>query len=272
MLDIRLLGPVEVVGAVGPVGGMSRMPRLLLAVLALCEGDRISAAELVDELWGDEPPEQAESALHAHITRLRRALDGWEPDGPGRARLRHRSGGYVLDLGPEETDVMRFKRLRAEGFVRADASAVAVPLLESALRLWRGPALADVVGGPRCARAADELTEMRLATATELIEHRFKAGAHNVAVIELWSLVEAHPLDEALTDQLMVALHGSGRRSQALAAYHRLRRRLLDAFGVEPTAALQWRMHTILDAQTPVPAPRAFGMPEPGPAPADGAR
>src|SRR5262245_56389788 len=109
MLEIRLLGPVEIIGGRGPSGALTAILRRLFAVLVLRAGDGVRTPELVEELWPQGPPAQVENALHAHVSRLRKYLDTWEPAGPGRNRLMARAGGYAVQVAPDEVDVLRFK-------------------------------------------------------------------------------------------------------------------------------------------------------------------
>ncbi|MBD0711778.1 BTAD domain-containing putative transcriptional regulator, partial [Streptomyces sp. CBMA291] len=120
-----------------PVGGPR--VRALLTVLALRAGRTVPVSALVEEVWhGDEPPADAVAALQALVGRLRKAL--------GRDRIVSADGGYRLDARPEDVDARRFERLAAEGLAASGAGdpARAAALLDEALGLWHGPALADL--------------------------------------------------------------------------------------------------------------------------------
>src|SRR3954447_23274173 len=99
---VELLGPVEawVGGRQVALGG--QRPRALLAVLALIPGRVVSSEQLIDELWGQEPPARARDTVQVHVSRLRKALT--EADGDAD-RVVGRAGGYVLELGPGARDV-----------------------------------------------------------------------------------------------------------------------------------------------------------------------
>src|SRR4051812_34160022 len=56
----------------------SPQQRVVLAALLLRRGRPVTVAELVDAVWGDEPPPAAVSVLRTYASRLRRALE------PGR--------------------------------------------------------------------------------------------------------------------------------------------------------------------------------------------
>jgi DNA-binding SARP family transcriptional activator len=246
MLEIRLLGPVEIIGGRGRSGELSAILRRLFAVLVLRAGDGVRTPELVEELWPQGPPAQVENALHAHVSRLRKYLDIWEPDGPGRDRLMARPGGYALAVAPHEVDVLRFKELRRQAYEPRRSPAEAIALLERGLGLWRGPALLDAAEGPICAASASVLTDLRLLAVTDLYELRLRRGEHAELVPELQELATAHPLEEALQDLLMLALYRSGRQTQALAVYDRLRHQLAEQLGIAPGPGIQCRVQAIL--------------------------
>src|SRR5690349_5411970 len=113
MLEVRLLGPVELSSPSGPPNGLTEKLRCLLAALTLREGSSVPTDDIIEELWPDEPPAGSSNALHAHMTRLRRALDAAEPQGRGGARLISVNGGYRLELGSAGSDLARFRLLRA---------------------------------------------------------------------------------------------------------------------------------------------------------------
>ncbi|GAA3456023.1 BTAD domain-containing putative transcriptional regulator [Dactylosporangium matsuzakiense] len=225
---IGLLGPLEVRagdGSAVEVGG-SRL-RVLVTLLALEPGRVVSAARLVDGVWGDNPPGGAGNALQSLVSRLRRLL----PDGVVQAR----PGGYLLDVGGGAVDHLRFEDLVARARTAGEPGAAA-GLLRQAEALWRGPALADA-GDAEFARPwRARLDEPRLAATEDRLEAELRIGERVVA--ELEALVAAHPLRERLVGLLMRALADAGRGADALAAFERCRGRLADELGADPSAAL----------------------------------
>src|SRR4051812_24434059 len=138
-MRIGLLGELEVLDDQGrDVTVAGAKLRALLAVLALHVGRVVSAEQLVDALWGDDPPAAVRNGLQGLVSKLRRSLGS-----PNLVVMR--GDGYALDLPPEAIDVERFERAAAEG--RALASAGdrqrAAEVLAGADALWRGDALAD---------------------------------------------------------------------------------------------------------------------------------
>ncbi|MCP2271970.1 putative ATPase [Actinokineospora diospyrosa] len=232
-----MLGPLRLVqgdGAVVGLGG-TRL-RMLLARLALDAGKVVSVAELVDSLWGDEPPADATNALQSLVSRLRRGLrDG--ADG----LIESHPAGYRLAVAAEQVDVHRFERLVAQGRVAlADGRyAEACATLREAERLWAGAALAGLEDAPFVPNVVARLGELRLAAVEDRVEAEIKAGRHGDVVAELATLVAEQPLRERAVALLMEALFLSGRQADALAVYDQARRVLLEELGVEPSATLR---------------------------------
>ncbi|MFF3941630.1 AfsR/SARP family transcriptional regulator [Streptomyces phaeofaciens] len=254
--EFRLLGPVEVhqprTGSrVVPPGAKQRA---LLAALVVEAGHTVSVERLADELWGAHPPRGAANAVQAHVARLRRLvgpLDGRA----GREVIMTEPTGYLLRLGEATTDAGHFRRLSAEGRAAAASDPDrAATLLERALSLWRGPALADCRGGPVCAAEADRLEEQRLLTLEAFYEARLRSARPDGITDDLERLAEEHPLRERFADLLMVALQRAGRHSEALAVYERVRRRLATELGVTPGPSLRGRREALL-RQGPPPFP-----------------
>lgn len=240
-MDLRVLGPVEVVGHQGQValGGPQR--RLLLALLAARAGEVVSADALADALWGDEPPPAATVVLQSQLSRLRKLV---EPSRAARAPatvIRSAGDGYLLDLTGHGFDAREFGALltRSRDELRSGSADRAAAGLTEALALWRGPAYGDLAGHRVLADAAAELDELRL-TARELwADAELDRGEHRQLVGELESLVREHPFRERFTAQLMLALYRSGRQADALATYQRSRRRLVRDLGIEPGPELR---------------------------------
>jgi len=240
MLEFRLLGPVEAVADGRPVSLPAEKPRALLAVLLLSRNRVVSVDRLIDELWGDEPPETATKALQVYVSQLRKAI--------GADRVLTRSPGYSLRVDDGELDLDRFEQLVREGREQLGAGEpkTAARLLEEALGLWRGPALAEFRSQAFAEEAGARLEESRLAAVEERIEADLALGRHARLVSELEELVARHPLRERLRAQLMLALYQSGRQTEALELYRRTRETLVDELGIEPSPELQELERAIL--------------------------
>jgi DNA-binding SARP family transcriptional activator len=245
-MQIRVLGPVEIHdetrGRRIAVGGQKRPA--LLATLVVRAGRPVSMDKLIQEIWGERPPANATNALQAHIKRLRRLIASacGEPD-----RVVTQPRGYLLNLRPGETDVELFtERVGQARAIAGGDPDRAVPILRSALALWRGPALDGCVLGDICAAEALVLEENRLAALETLYDACLRANRHEEIIGELEETAAAYPLRERIYDQLMVALYRSDRQSEAIGVYDRIRRRLLEELGAEPGPALRATMQAIL--------------------------
>jgi DNA-binding SARP family transcriptional activator len=230
MLEFRVLGPVEVRDGDRTLLVGGRKPRALLAALLLRVGEEVSAERLIDDLWGERPPQTAKNSLHNCVSALRRTL--------GAEVLVTRPSGYALEIEPEQVDLERFRRLVQWARAAASDEQRAVALRE-ALELWRGPPLADVAYEPFALLEAPRLEEQRLAAREDLIEAELALGRQSDLLPELEALIEAHPYDERLRAQQMLALYRAGRQADALEAYSETRRFLVDELGLEPSEPLR---------------------------------
>jgi DNA-binding SARP family transcriptional activator len=237
-VEYRILGPIEVVTAAGPLVLGGPKQRALLGVLLLDAGRAVSTDRLAAALWGDEPPGTALNIVQGHVGDLRRLLD--------RDTLLTRPPGYLLTAGPEQVDARRFERLACEGrrLLVSDPLAAAARLRE-ALSMWRGPVLADIAY-PLVSGEITRLEELRLATLEDRIDADLALGGHAELAGELGALLAAHPGRERLCGQLMVARYRSGRQEEALAAYRELSDRLRDELGIDPSPELQRLERSIL--------------------------
>lgn len=247
-MDFRILGPLEAHAAAGPLPLGGAKPRALLALLLLNANQVVSSNRLIEELWGEQPPDTATTALQGHVSALRKLLE------PGRARgepnrvLLTRPPGYLLQIEPEQLDLRRFERLRStarEAFGAGDVPG-AQAKLEQALSLWRGGPLADLVYEPFAQTEIARLEELRLGALEERIEADLALGCHSELIGELEALTAEHPLRERFLAQLMLALYRAGRQAEALEAHRESRRALVGELGIEPGRELQELERAIL--------------------------
>ncbi|MFC8506183.1 ATP-binding protein [Streptomyces sp. NPDC057411] len=225
-----------------PLGG-ARL-RALLAALALRGGRTVSVGELVDDVYGDEPPSDAPAALQALVGRLRRVL--------GRDAVASGPGGYRLVADTEDIDLHVFERLVRDAAARLDADdpESAAALLRTALALFRGPALADL---PEHAGVRPEA--QRVAALRQRVEADLRRGATTGLVPELTELTATYPYDETFHAQLIRALRAEGRPADALNAYEDARRTLAEGLGADPGPELA-ALHAELLAGDAPPPPR----------------
>lgn len=236
MLDLRLLGPLEVDGDSGPIALGGHKQRALLCLLALNVGRVVATDRLLDELWGEHPPPTAPTSLQNMVSHLRKAL--------GAERLQTKASGYMFRAAADETDLGRFERLVGEA--RLLAGEARGRALTAALGLWRGSPLADFAFEPFAQGEIRRLEELRLSILEERIDADLECGRHAELVGELEPLVAEQPFREHLRGQEMLALYRSGRQAEALQAYHDGRRGLVDELGIEPGRPLQELFSQIL--------------------------
>src|SRR5262245_4255215 len=250
----RLLGPLTatIEGAPVEVGGEKR--RALLAALLLRAGEVVPRDELIDALWGEEPPDTARNTLQVYVSQLRKLL----PDG----LLETTPSGYRLAVDASGVDVFEFESLAQAGrsaLTIGDATGAA-ETLRRALELWHGTPV-DV-----SQFEALRLEEIRLTALEDRIDADLALGRHAQLVGELEGLVAEHPLRERLRGQLMLALYRSGRQADALAVYQRARRTLVEELGIEPGESLRKLERAILEQDPSLnihPAATARRIPTP---------
>ncbi|WP_407553456.1 BTAD domain-containing putative transcriptional regulator [Streptomyces sp. Pv4-95] len=203
--------------------------RALLAALALRPGRALTTSVLIAEVWGMDPPADAAGALQALVGRLRRAL--------GHTAVASVDGGYRLCAEPEAVDLHRFERLAAEGgrALAADPARAAA-LLDEALALWRGPALADL---PDASVEATRAESRRLDARRSRLAADLALGRAGHALPALAALCQDHPLDEPLQALRLRALRDAGRTAEALAAYEDIRTDLAGRLGADPGPELR---------------------------------
>ena len=229
-MQVGILGPLEVYDAAGnPIEVTGARLRTLLVRLALDAGRPVPASALIDAVWGDRPPAEETNALQTLVSRLRRSFGGATTVGQSPA-------GYRLGVEREDVDAHRFEALCAEGAaaLRNGNPAHASAVLCTALALWRGPLDADALGP-----AATRLGELRVAAVVDRVTADVELGNGASAVAELETLSSELPLDERVAAAQITVLAHAGRQADALRAYERIRARLADELGVDPSAELQ---------------------------------
>ncbi|TQK45241.1 DNA-binding SARP family transcriptional activator [Streptomyces sp. SLBN-118] len=258
VVDLRfsVLGPVRAwLGGENLPSG-SPQQRALLAALLLRDGRTATASELIDAIWGEDPPSQALAAVRTYASRLRKVLSAHA--------LVSESGGYAirvrrdcLDLAVAQELATEAEKARAAGDRRQ-----ARVLINKSLGLWDGEPLANVPG-PYAENQRARLEEWRLQLLESRLDLDLEVGCHAEAVSELTALTAAHPLRERLRELLMLALYRSGRQAEALAVYADTRRMLADELGVDPRPELSRLQQRILEADAELARPSEETAPAP---------
>ena len=235
-MEFRILGPLEVEDDGRSLKVAGAKQRGLLALLLLHANEAVPRERLIDELWGEDPPETAATAIQVHVSQLRKSL--------GRDAIVTQSRGYLLRVGEGELDLDRFETAVARA--RDEPPAEAADVLREALALWRGPPLAEL-DAPFARAERARLEEQRLAALEQRIDADLELGRQAQLVPELEGLVRGHPLRERLRGQLMLALYRCGRQADALAVYQTGRRLLDEELGLEPGEDLRRLERAILE-------------------------
>lgn len=251
-MDFQVLGPLEILDKGHNVAPTAPKPRQVIALLIMRRNAVVQTTEFIDELWEDGPPVSALTTLQTYVYKLRKILVRHG----GKEILHTRPGGYVLEIPNSSLDLHRVESAAREGQASLENgdAAHARQILAEALSLWRAPALVDVDQGGILSSYATRLEEFRSRTLELRIEADLRLGHHRELVSELKSLVLTHPLHEHLHASLMIALHRSGRRHEALEIFRQLRRNMIEDLGLEPGEELR-RLHQALLADAPTDPP-----------------
>jgi DNA-binding SARP family transcriptional activator len=236
VVEVLLLGPFEVRAGGHSIPLRRKKHRALIALLALRPREVVSSDVLVEELWGGGEPKTARQALQNYVSLLRKQL--------GSEAIETHSGGYALNVDPEQVDAVRFERLVLEA--RSLTAARRAASLRAALYLWRGVALADLLYEPFAELEARRLEELRLSAREDLVDAELDDGRNTALVPELEALVADNPYRERLRAQLMLALYRAGRQADALQAYREARVALAE-LGLDPSVQLRLLEQAILN-------------------------
>ncbi len=256
-LRIKLLGELSASyeGALLNLGG--RRQRAVLAVLLLARGEVVPTERLASAVWGDRTPDDAASALQSYVSHLRRALQPGVP-ARGRSAVIVREGpGYAVRQPADAVDAWHFERLVAQADAAATPEETAA-LLEEALALWTGPALAEYADEPWAVAEIARLSELRAVARERLLAARLDLGDPALLVPELEMMVGDEPLREDRWRLLALALYRAHRQADALGALRRARAVLAEELGVDPGPGLR-----ALEAEVLAQSPSLTAPPRP---------
>ena len=226
-----------------PVSGVPGPPGL--AALALRPDVMVGASDLIDIVWGEEPPHTALNQLQIAVFRLRRAVgvEGIDP----RTIFVTRSSGYQLAHARVDLDAFRAGAAVATELASAGDWRAAAQEYDRALALWRGRAFADV-DSERIRAVAAVLDAERVDTIERLLAVRLLDGR------PVWADSERHLVAEPLRERLwflaVCGLAAAGRQGDALALYQRARTVLAEELGLEPGPDLR-ELERLVLAGTP---------------------
>ncbi|WP_433003613.1 AfsR/SARP family transcriptional regulator [Kribbella sp. CA-294648] len=229
-MQFGILGPLTIVREGRPVRLETPKLRVLLASLLVRPNKAASFSDLGRRLWVDQPPRNPRHVIHTYVTRLRRTI--------GDQQIRTCPGGYLIEAGPDQLDLLHFEQLVREADTSTELCQRA-KLLHSATDLWRGEPFADIDSPVLHNEDVTPLVERRLLAEERRIDADLELGRHAELVPDLRALVARHPLREKLWTQLAVALFRSGRRADALATYREVDHILATEVGINPGPELR---------------------------------
>jgi DNA-binding SARP family transcriptional activator len=230
MVEVRVLGPIEVVTGQGPVAVGGRNQRAVLVGLVLSLNRAVSTETLAWMVWGDSPPKSAHATLQTYVSHLRQVCGDCIECG---------DDSYTLQLDPASVDLVAFERrvAAARRLIATDPATARATCME-ALDLWRGDPFGVLHDEESVAVEGHRLEELRLETLELRLEADISLDDCDAAVGHLEAATEDHPYRERLWYLLMIALARTGRRVDALRAYRRLSE-LLAETGLEPSEELR---------------------------------
>lgn len=236
-MEVRVLGPVEVLIEGNRLPLAKRQHRLIVGILGIEVNRSVLTDRLIDLLWGDGPPARPRAVLHSRISELRAVLRA-ATGGAANHTLVTEHDGYVLRIPARMVDAYRFREIVTHARqIRSDPRLR--DMLRQALGLWRGPVLGGLSPTAPNHSLCASLESARLTAAEDLHEAELRLGNHQSIVDELLELSAANPTRDRLTATLMVALHRAGRSAEAVAVYRQRRAWLRTEFGVDPAPSLQ---------------------------------
>lgn len=256
--DVSVLGPLAIEGADGAVDLGGGKPRLLLALLIANAGAVVTTEQLIDGLWGDDPPATARKTVQVHVSNLRKSVGPAFPLETTRA-------GYRIVADRVTIDAVEFEReLREAEALRDLATAEASSVLTSALGRWRGSPYADL-SDDAIKPEVTRLNELRLRAVCQRVDADLRLGRHQMVLGELETLTTDHPYHERLRELHMLALYRCGRQTEALRAFERTRRTLADELGLEPGPGLRGMHQRVLEQSADLDLPLSGGPTDPSP-------
>jgi DNA-binding SARP family transcriptional activator/predicted ATPase len=254
-LSVRLLGTLQVTLGGTPVTSFeSDKERALLAYLAEESQQPHRREKLVGLLW----PELTESAgrnnLRRVLSNLRSALRDREPPAPPLLLTRQQT----VQLNPAG-DVWVDARAFAD--LLKSLTQQSLEPLEQATALYRGDFLEgfSLADSPAFEEwmvlCRERYRRLMMDALHRLVEEYEKQGCYERALELGWKQLDLEPWWEEAHQQLMRLLALTGRRSEALAQYHRCRRLLAEELDVAPSAETTGLFEQIRDGNLAETAP-----------------
>jgi DNA-binding SARP family transcriptional activator len=257
-LRVQILGPLRVWRDGREVDAGPRQQRSVLAFLAARAGSPVTMTELIDLLWGEDPPVSAVNAVHRYVGALRRVLDpAIEARSPGRWLVRH-GHGYRLGFAPENLDLAALRHFAdaARSHARDGDDPAALERYIEALRLWQGQPGGGIADTVAAQALFASLTGEYIAVAVEAARLARRLGCPGRVVELLRQATAVAPFDEPLHAELVFAMAAAGRQADALATYGAIRDRLASELDIEPSSVLERAHRAVLAENVVIPRQR----------------
>ncbi|MYR92209.1 MULTISPECIES: AfsR/SARP family transcriptional regulator [unclassified Streptomyces] len=235
-MRFQLLGPLALADGPDAVVLQPSKPVILLAALLLHANSTVSAEYLQRAVWGEDQPATAKAALQTCVLRLRRLFTKHGVTGTSIEAV---PGGYRITAGPPTLDLLGFRDQVRRATALAGDPEAELYTLKDALSLWQGSLLANVRSDVLHRDEVPRLSEERLRAVERVCDLLLGLGRCGEALVDLWTATRVYPGHERFHEQLIEALYRTGRQSQALAEYRRVKGFLLDELGVDPSPSLR---------------------------------
>ncbi|MFF0054453.1 BTAD domain-containing putative transcriptional regulator [Streptomyces microflavus] len=235
-MRFQLLGPLALADGPDVVVLQPSKPVILLAALLLHANSTVSAEYLQRAVWGEDQPATARAALQTCVLRLRRLFTKHGVTGTSIEAV---PGGYRITAGPPTLDLLGFRDQVRRATALAGDPEAELYTLKDALSLWQGSLLANVRSDVLHRDEVPRLSEERLRAVERVCDLLLGLGRCGEALVDLWTATRVYPGHERFHEQLIEALYRTGRQSQALAEYRRVKGFLLDELGVDPSPSLR---------------------------------
>jgi len=238
----NVLGPLTVTERASTLNIGGPKQRTVLAMLIANLGRPVSADLLVDAVYGEEAGPRSRRTIQTFVSTLRGELGD---------TIAKTVGGWRLTAGSGDVDAQRFEAMADEARSSLErAPQRAATLLREALSMWNGRPYSDVEAHGHLDAETARLAELRVAAQALRIDADLASGRHGDLVGEIETLLVEHPYKEHFWAQHMLALYRSGRQQEALASYQRMRSRLAEELGIDPSTELQDLEQRILEQDT----------------------
>jgi DNA-binding SARP family transcriptional activator len=227
------------------LGGVFK--RKILSLLLLHANQTVPTNRLLSALWPGERPASARKMIQNAVSDLRHVLSECQT-GDETPLIVTQPPGYVLRVTPTQVDLLRFRQAAARGLTKIESRSYreASDILRSALSLYRGPLLSELLGEDNTWPETEAAEELVMNVREDYFDAELALGHHRAILDELQTLHAFQPSWERVCWQLMLALYRCGRQRNALAAYQRTRSSLVSESGLEPHRDLRTLQSAIL--------------------------